>query len=207
MKQPSWFVLAVAALAGGGLLGCSSSSGGETPSPGAHTDAGASDVFVPTAATFDCLKGSEWTQVGIAMYKNVLGHDAEMLAVARSDDGGVFPEGTVIQLVPTEASVKRFAGFSAASHDWEFFSLSSSSSGATTIVKRGGTAAVVNMFGGSCLNCHGTAAPQWDLVCESNDGGIAVPDSGLTPHGCAQLPSILTPDLIVQVRAADSRCK
>ena len=206
MKQQTSLVFVVAALAGGGVLGCSSSSGGESPSPGAQTDAGASDVFVPTAETFDCLKGSEWTQVGLAKYKNVLGHTAEMLAVANAPDGGAFPEGTVIQLVPFEASVKRAAGFSAASHDWEFFSLNTSATG-TTIVKRGGTAAVVNMFGGSCLNCHGQAAPEWDLVCESADGGIAAPDSGLTPHGCAQLPSVLTPSLITQLQTTDSRCK
>ena len=208
MKQSS-FVLAVAALAGSGLLGCSSSSEGSSPAGGtggSHGDAGDEDAgFVPSAATFDCLKGSEWTQAGMSLYKNVLGHQAEMLAVASSPDGGVFPEGTVIQLIPTEASVKRAAGFSAASHDWEFFSLSVSSTG-TTILKRGGTAAVVNQFGGSCLNCHGQAAPQWDLVCADLDGGVD-PDSGKTTHGCAQLPSFVTPDLVESLRSTDARCK
>src|SRR5579863_343293 len=115
MKQMS-FVLAIAVLAGGGLLACSSSSGGSSSSPGGGSGGGdggnAGDAgFVPSAETFDCLKNSEWTQVGLSLYKNVLGHQAEMLAVASSPDGGVYPEGTVIQLVPTEASVKRFAGF------------------------------------------------------------------------------------------------
>jgi hypothetical protein len=206
MKQSS-FVLVVAALAGSGLVGCSSSSEGSSPSSGgSQTDGGEADAgFVPFAATFDCLKNPEWTQVGLSLYKNVLGHTAETLAVANSPDGGVFPEGTVIQLVPTEASVKRAAGFSAASHDWEFFSLSNSATG-TTILKRGGTAAVVNQFGGSCLTCHGKADPQWDLVCADLDGGVD-PDSGLTTHGCAQLPSFVTPSLIDSLRASDVRCK
>lgn len=159
---------------------------------------------MPSAATFDCLKNHEWTQVGLSLYKNVLGHDAEMLAVASSPDGGVFPEGTVIQLIPTEASVKRAPGFSAASHDWEFFSLNVSSTG-TTISKRGGTAAVVNQFGGSCLNCHSKADPQWDLVCADLDGGID-PDSGNTTHGCQPLPSFVNADLVTMLRASDARC-
>ncbi len=198
MKQSS-FLLAVATLAGSGLLGCSASSEGSSPPVGGtHTDAGETDAgFVPSAATFDCLKNPEWTQVGLSLYKNVLGHDAEMLAVANSPDGGVFPEGTVIQLIPTEASVKRAPGFSAASHDWEFFSLNVTSTG-TTIVKRGGTAAVVNQFNGSCLNCHAMAAPQWDLVCADLDGG--------TTHGCQPLPSFVTPDLVTSLRASDARC-
>jgi hypothetical protein len=204
MKQSS-FVLAVAALAGAGLLGCSSSSEGASPAfGGGHTDSGEAEAgeadagFVPSAETFDCLKNAEWTQVGLSLYKNVLGHTAEMLDVANSPDGGVFPEGTVIQLIPTEASVKRAAGFSTASHDWEFFSLSVSSTG-TTILKRGGTAAVVNQFGASCLNCHGMAAPQWDLVCADRDGG--------TTHGCQPLPAIVTPSLIDALRSGDARCK
>ena len=147
-----------------------------------------------TEATFDCLKASEWTQVGLSYFKNTLGHTDEMLAVARSTDGGTLPVGTVVQLIPTEASVKRGPGFSAASHDWEFFSLNMSSTG-TTIKARGGDAQVVSSFNGaSCVGCHGQAAPQWDLLCGD-------PDGGSTSHGCASLGPLATPANIMASRA------
>ena len=46
-----------------------------------------------------------------------------MKQCANNPDGGVYPVGTVIQLVPQEAMVKRAAGFDPATNDWEFFSL------------------------------------------------------------------------------------
>jgi hypothetical protein len=190
--------LAVSALAL--QAGCSSGSSGSTSSQQNAIgplggDGGGVGDFAATAATFDCLQNPEWTQVGSSLFKNVLGHTDEMLAVARSADGGTFPVGTVIQLVPTEASVKRGKGFNAASHDWEFFALSTSSTG-TTINTRGGGANVLNAFGLSCLNCHGKAQPQWDLLCGDVDGG--------NTHGCAALP--LTGPQLAGLRSSDPRC-
>ncbi|MGH7439451.1 MAG: hypothetical protein ACRENE_27495, partial [Polyangiaceae bacterium] len=132
-----------------------------------------------TAADFDCLNRTEWTTVGVSRFKNMLGHTPEMVAVAQSLHGGTYPVGTIIQLVPTEASVKRGPGFSPQSHDWEFFSLSVATTG-TTINARGGGASVVNFTGASCLGCHSKAGPQWDLVCGDPDGG--------STRGCAALP-------------------
>jgi hypothetical protein len=182
-------------------LGCSSGSSGSSSSPESGAGGGAED-FAATAATFDCLQTpsalavqSEWTQVGASMFKNVLGHTDEMLAVARSADGGTFPVGTVIQLVPTEASVKRRSGFNAASSDWEFFALSVASTG-TTINTRGGGANVLNAFGMSCLNCHGKAQAQWDLLCGDVDGG--------NTHGCNALP--LSGPQLATLRSSDPRC-
>jgi hypothetical protein len=193
------------------VAGCSSSSA--TPpaaaaGPGAAADAGdqrssalAGKAFVAGEdidagpSDFDCLKNAEWTTVGLSRFKNALGHTDETLAVARSVDGGEFPVGTIIQLVPTEASVKRGAGFNAASHDWEFFSLGASATG-TTIMARGGGASVVNFTGSSCLDCHDKAAAQWDFLCGDPDGGNS--------HGCAPLP--LTNALIESVQSTDPRC-
>jgi hypothetical protein len=141
-----------------------------------------------TAADFECVR--RWPKVGNFRITNKLGHLSEASAVASSPSGGTFPVGTIIQLVPMEASVKRAPGFSAASSDWEFFSLQVSSSG-TQILARGGTASVVNQFGGSCLNCHSQAAPQWDLVCREN-------------HGCATLP--LTGAQLATLQDSDPRC-
>jgi|HubBroStandDraft_4_1064222.scaffolds.fasta_scaffold21449_2 hypothetical protein len=193
---------AVAIATLGGPLGCSSSSSaGATGSP-ATTDASvASDGgvvgedFVPTTADFDCLNDSEWTTVGVSRFKNMLGHTAEMLAVARSADGGVYPVGTMIQLVPQEASVKRGEGYSAQSHDWEFFTLNPTSTG-TTITASGGNSSVVNFTGLSCLGCHSKAAPQWDFVCGDVDGG--------NTHGCAALP--LSGSELAMLQSSDPRC-
>ena len=129
-----------------------------------------------------------YTRVDDHFVTNVDGHLAQALAVARSSAGGRYPIGTIIQLVPQEAMVKRRAGFNAATNDWEFFSLDVSKTG-TKILSRGG-ANVVNRFGGSCASCHGAAQPQFDLVCG-------------TTHGCAPLP--LTPQVIAAVQAADPR--
>jgi hypothetical protein len=66
------------------------------------------------------------------------------LKVAESPNGGVYPVGSVIQLVPTEVMVKQPKGFNNITHDWEFFELNVSKDG-TTINKRG-FAEVVNRF-------------------------------------------------------------
>ena len=104
---------------------------------------------------------------------NDLGHLKEALAVADSKNGGHFPVGTIIQLVPGEAMVKRRPGFDPKAGDWEFFELDTSAKG-TTIHQRGG-AEIVNRFGGSCSECHGAADPKFDFICEKT-------------HGCAPLP-------------------
>jgi len=192
-----------------GPFGCASSSGaGASPSPSGGDASMAVDGavesesgvvgedFVPSAADFDCLQDSEWTTVGVSRYKNMNGHTAEMLEVARSPDGGVMPIGTMIQLVPTEASVKRGEGYNAASHDWEFFSLAALTDGGTTIKASGGGAEVLNFINESCLGCHSKAAPQWDFVCGDVDGG--------NTHGCAPLP--LSGAVLASEQSTDPRC-
>jgi hypothetical protein len=183
---------------GGGSHGAGSdaSAGGSNGGDATVSDAGSSvEDFVPTTADFDCLQDSEWTTIGESRFKNVLGHTAEMLTVARSPTGGVYPVGTIIQLVPTEASAKRGAGYSTQSNDWEFFSLSVSASG-TTITAAAGDASVVNFTGLSCLGCHSLAAPQWDFVCGDVDGG--------NTHGCNPLP--LTGAQLATAQSTDPRC-
>jgi hypothetical protein len=119
---------------------------------------------------------------------NRLGHLDEALAVANSPDGGEYPVGTIIQLVPQEAMVKRAPGFDPDTNDWEFFSLEVTAGG-TRILDRGGDE-VVNQFGGSCASCHQAADPQFDLVCEDD-------------HGCEPLP--IGDDVIAGVQDADPR--
>jgi hypothetical protein len=119
---------------------------------------------------------------------NELGHLAEALRVANAPNGGVYPVGTIIQLVPQEAMVKRRKGWDAATHDWEFFSLKTSNTG-TEIVTRGAKD-TVNRFGGSCFSCHAAADPKYDFVCEAD-------------HGCAPLP--FGHDVFESIQNADPR--
>ena len=120
---------------------------------------------------------------------NLIGNLAGTLQVARSPDGGVYPPGSVIQLVPTEVMVKQPKGFNEVTHDWEFFELNVSKEG-TSINKRG-FAEVVNRFGGNCFACHIKAQPQWDFVCE-------------TAHGCDPIP--LTQPILRALQHTDPRC-
>jgi hypothetical protein len=131
---------------------------------------------------------STMTKVRGFYIDNKLGHLAEALRVANSQKGGVYPVGTIIQLVPQEAMVKRRRGWNAATRDWEFFFLETSTTG-TRIVTRGATD-TVNRFGGNCFSCHAAAEPKYDLVCEQD-------------HGCAPLP--FGHDVFEAIQNADPR--
>lgn len=142
--------------------------------------------FVPDADDFRNIQ--TMTPVRAFFVDNRLGHLDEALAVANSPDGGVYPVGTIIQLVPQEAMVKRRAGFSPATNDWEFFFFDVSPDG--TVIEARGTDEVVNWFGGNCASCHSAAEPQFDMVCEDD-------------HGCDPLP--IGDDVILAVQEADPR--
>jgi hypothetical protein len=151
--------------------------------------AGAADQpAVPvTDASFGCI--SKLTPVRGFFVGNLSGRLPDTLKVARSKDGGVYPVGSVVQLVPTEVMVKQPAGFNAITHDWEFFELDVDAQGST--IRKRGFAEVVNRFGGNCFGCHIAARPQWDLICE-------------TTHGCAPIP--LTTPMIRALQHTDPRC-
>ncbi len=189
-------------------LGCSDSSGNATSTAAADAststdaasntvvDAGAPSVdagvavapIQVSASDFDCILG--WEKVrGFRLKRIGGGNVAESLAVANNANGGTYPPGTVLQLVPSEAMVKREPGFSAATKDWEFFSLDAQKA-ATTITARG-AADVKNAFGGNCFNCHNQAEPKWDLICEQT-------------HGCAALP--ISSSTIQSIQNSDPRC-
>ena len=111
------------------------------------------------------------------------------VAVANSANGGVYPPGSVVQLVPTEVMVKREAGFNAATKDWEFFELDVRDG--KSVIRTRGFVDVVNRFGGNCFACHVKAKPEWDLICE-------------TGHGCDAIP--LTTVMIKALQKTDPRC-
>jgi hypothetical protein len=151
------------------------------------------DTVAPTPiavsdATFGCI--SKLMPVRGFFVGSLNGHLGETLKVARSETGGVYPAGSVIQLVPTEVMVKQPKGFNIATHDWEFFELDVDQNGSR--IRKRGFAEVVNRFGGNCFACHIKARPEWDFVCE-------------TAHGCDPIP--LTPPMIRALQHTDPRCK
>ncbi len=171
------------------FVACGSSYGGTKSPPSSvapsTTPARPEDARLRAA---DFRNINTMTRVGDHFVTNVRGHLAGALAVARSADGGTYPVGTIIQLVPQEAMVKRAPGFDPATHDWEFFSLDVSATG-TKVLSRGG-AGVVNRFGGSCASCHSAAASKFDFVCGHD-------------HGCAPLP--IGADIIASLQKSDPR--
>lgn len=177
--------------AAGSTSGTASTTGASEATTDAADTSGTTGVVGEdldmTPEDFVCVL--DWELVRRFRITNLLGHLDEALAVAESPDGGVYPVGTVIQLIPGEAMVKRAVGWSPETNDWEFFSLATSADG-TEILARGATR-VVNQFGGNCFDCHSAAEPQWDLVCE-------------TDHGCAPLP--IGPDVIEMLQNGDPRC-
>jgi hypothetical protein len=170
-------IAASAALAGAGALA-------QQVTPAAAV---AAKVEV-TDASFGCIRKLE--PVRGFYVGNLNGDVAATLAAARAETGVTYPVGSIVQLVPTEAMVKREPGFNAATKDWEFFELDVSKE-ATKIRVRGATD-VVNRFGGNCLTCHAQAKPEYDLICEQT-------------HGCAPIP--ITPVMAKAIQNTDPRCE
>jgi len=168
----------------------------------AGTDAIVEEVTQPVAAiqaesdepelaidtdSFVCL--NDMTAVRHFFVDNLLGDLDETIATAESTDGGVYPPGSVVQLVPTEVMVKHGPGYNAATRDWEFFELDVSAEGSS--IRNRGFVDVINKFGGNCFGCHIKAEGKYDLICELD-------------HGCDPIP--VTREMIAGIQSADPRC-
>ncbi|MFK8021823.1 MAG: hypothetical protein AB8B86_18825 [Pseudomonadales bacterium] len=138
------------------------------------------------ANDFSCIR--DMTPVRGFFVSNVLGNTEATVKVATAGTGE-YPEGSVVQLVPSEVMVKHHKGFSPATKDWEFFELDVASD--TSSIRGRGFVDVVNRFGGNCFACHIKANPGRDLICE-------------TGHGCDTIP--LTPLMIKAIQNTDPRC-
>ena len=136
---------------------------------------------------FGCL--DDMRRVRHFFVDNLLGDLEATVAVAESTEGGVYPPGSVVQLVPTEVMVKHHPGWNAATRDWEFFELDVTAEGSS--IRNRGFVDVVNRFGGNCLGCHIKARPEFDLICEQD-------------RGCDPIP--ITREVIAGLQAADPRC-
>ena len=140
-----------------------------------------------TAETFRCV--TEMTPVRHFFVDNLLGNLEGTLEIANSEDGGVYPPGSVVQLIPTEVMVKHGEGWNAATRDWEFFELDVAPEGSS--IRNRGFVDVINRFGGNCFACHIKAEAEWDLICEKD-------------HGCEPIP--VTAEQILQLQQSDPRC-
>jgi hypothetical protein len=141
-----------------------------------------------TDASFGCI--SDLTAVDRFFVGNLNGDLDATVAVASAEEGGVYPVGSVVQLVPTEVMVKREAGFNPVTRDWEYFDLDISAEG--TKIRVRGADEVKNRFGNSCQDCHVKAAPQFDLICK-------------TDHGCDPIP--INDVMIRGLQKTDPRCE
>ncbi|MEM7434366.1 MAG: hypothetical protein AAF436_04370 [Myxococcota bacterium] len=180
----TWLMSAVLCLVV--VAGCGDSNGDVEP-PGVGGSGGASNTPIEvTADSFDCILDGE--RVRKFFIKNLTGDVAASVAVANGEADLPYPPGTLLQLVPQEAMVKREEGFSSETQDWEFFFLEVDAEG-TTIATRG-AAEAENSFGLNCFECH-SAAPDNDFVCE-------------TGNGCD--PLTLSDMLIEAAQQGDPRC-
>lgn len=160
------------------LAGCGGGGTSTTPPPA---------DFVAAAADFECLQN--WPRVRNIRLTNTRGLLDEALALAeRPERGKQYPVGTIIQLFPGEAMVKRAPGYDPDNNDWEYFELNVSASG--TEIRKRGRDDVINMFGAQCFGCH-AAARDFDFICESD-------------HGCVELP--VTGEQIAVLQDSDPRC-
>jgi hypothetical protein len=138
-------------------------------------------------STFNCIR--DMTPVRGFFVSNLQGNLDATLAVSNAGTGR-YPEGSVVQLVPTEVMVKLADGSSPATQDWEFIELDVSAEGSK--IRARGFVDVVNRFGGNCFACHVKAAPERDMICEQG-------------HGCDPIP--LTPTMIKAIQNTDPRCE
>lgn len=195
MSRPALFLPALAAVLGLALAGAASAGTAATAAEAtpaeqllAATAAAAPARLDISPASFKCL--TEMTPVRGFFVDNLAGNLEGTLAVARNPKGGVYPPGSVVQLVPTEVMVKREPGFSPVTKDWEFFELDVSDKGST--IRTRGFTEVNNRFDKNCFACHLAAKPEFDMICEQD-------------HGCEKLP--IPRYVIRSLQVTDPRCK
>jgi hypothetical protein len=170
------------------VVGCSG-GGNESKTAAPTTPTTQPEDVTVEASDFKNL--ADMTPVRGFFVDNLAGDLESTLAVANNPEGGDYPVGSVVQLIPNEAMVKHVKGYSPDTNDWEYFTLDASPQG-TKITSHGGAEIVNTASKLSCNGCHSAAEARFDFVCEKD-------------HGCAPLP--FTDDVIRSVQKADPRPK
>jgi hypothetical protein len=126
----------------------------------------ASGEFIAEETDFQCLeKGRKVPGKHFVVFHRNKRKLRKAVRIARRDRPGKrYPVGTIIQLFPFEAMVKRGGSFNPEGNGWEYFSLRITPEGAT-IGRRGGVE--VRNIAGSCQGCH-AAASGHDFICEGH---------------------------------------
>ena len=172
--RPAWILSVTLAACGGDM----SASDGPTPDApvSSAADAPSRDAPAPDAAAPDAvhavedldMKVGDFANLPLTMASgrsyyvgNLLGHEADALAVASSATGGNFPVGTIVEVQRSEAMVKRRAGFDPTTNDWEFFGIDFDMNGVPTSFNLRGTEST------ACFMCHSTVSTvKWDYMCD-----------------------------------------
>jgi hypothetical protein len=140
-----------------------------------------------TDESFKCI--TEMTKVRHFYVDNLLGNLADTVAVATAGTGD-YPEGSVVQLMPNEVMIKQQKGYSPVTRDWEFLWIDVDKNGSK--IFRRGFAEVNNRFELNCFTCHVKARPEFDFICE-------------TENGCDPIP--VTKEMFGALQRTDPRCK
>lgn len=143
------------------------------------------EEFIAQEEDFECL--TNWTLVRHFRIANMLGHLDDALAVAHGEAPFPYPPGTIIQLIPNEAMVKRGGHYDLDNANWEYFVIDPRS-GETRITQRGRDE--VSNAPIACFACH-SAARRVDFICESG-------------NGCIELG--LSEELVLALQRNDPRC-
>lgn len=144
--------------------------------------------FIAQESDFTCIR--DWPKVHHTRVfnKNRKALKKAIRIMKRGKPNKHFPIGTILQLWPGEASVKRGGNFDPENDGWEFFSLTATPAG-TTIADRGITTR--NFQHLECQPCH-VAAKTFDFFCEHG-------------HGCGELG--LPDTLFDALQQGDVRCQ
>lgn len=163
------------------LIGCAGK-----PDQDATSEPVSPDDIVVTGADFECL--NNWDLIDNLAITNIADNLNKALLLANDPQPGMqYPLGTIVQLFPTEAMVKRAPGYDPENNDWEYLKLYVDAEG--TIIRERGRSEISNFFGG-CRDCHEDAR-AFDFIC-------------LDTHGCVQLP--VGDTFIANERNRDPRC-
>lgn len=144
------------------------------------------EEFVAMEGDFECL--TSWPKVRRFRITNKLGRLDETLAVAHGELPPPYPPGTIVQLIPNEAMVKRGGNFDLDNSNWEYFVIDPNG-GDMQIVQRGRDE--VRNAPIPCFQCHSAARDISDFICETTNGCIALGIPG---------------DLIDRIQENDPRC-
>ena len=126
--------------------------------------------FMVDDNSFKCI--TDMTKVRHFYVDNLLGNLAGTVAVANAGTGD-YPEGSVVQVMPNEVMIKHQKGFSPATRDWEFFWIDLDKNGAKIFTR--GFAEVNNRLNLNCFACHVKARPEFDFICETEQGCDPIP--------------------------------